>query len=344
MAHWPGDLTALVRPIGIIFEDGGFVELSYGMVTPSVSGVALPIFGGADSGSVAPAYSQLSLGVKQQINDMLSIALVLDHPYGASVSYPLGTGYPLAGTTAEVSSEAITAIGRYKLNDRFSVHGGVRVQSISGDIFIVPAYTLTMDASGDVGYLVGAAFEIPDIALRVAVTYNSEVATTLSGTEFITGPLTLDVILPQSINLDFQTGIAADTLLFGSVRWAEWTAFDLMPPIYALLNSGDSLLDYSNDVTTYTIGVGRKFSDEFSGSIAVGYEAATATPATPSSNLSPTDGFISVQIGGKYTMGNMAVSGGIRYVQVGDATTNTLLSSFTDNSAIGVGVKVGYSF
>ena len=27
--------------------------------------------------------------------------------------------------------------------------------------------------------------------------------------------------LPQSVNLDFQTGVAADTLVFGSVRWVD---------------------------------------------------------------------------------------------------------------------------
>ncbi len=222
----------------------------------------------------------------------------------------------------------------------------MRSQSLAGDILITfpVAYTLTMESSGDIGYLVGAAYEIPDIALRVAVTYNSAIETTLTGTETITGALPLEVTLPQSVNLDFQTGIAADTLLFGSVRWAESTAFDMMPPFFASSNGGDSLLDYDNDVFTYTIGVGRKFSDAFSGSIALSYEAATATPAAPSSNLSPTDGYLSVQVGGKYTMGNMNISGGVRIVKVGDAVTSGIGSTFADNTAVGVGMKVGYSF
>ncbi len=336
-----GGLDRSGQSVGIIFEDGGYVELSFGMVMPSVTGTFA--VGPTPSGNMAGSYSQFSLGVKQDINDKISIGIVLDEPYGASVDYPAGA-YPLAGTTAEVSSQALTAVGRYKVSDRFSVIAGIRTQSITGDIAITGGYFLTMESAGDFGYLVGAAYEIPDIALRVALTYNSAIDTTLTGTEVGVGAVSLDVTMPQSINLDFQTGIAADTLLFGSVRWAEWTAFDLMPPAYAAANGGDSLLDYDNDVFTYSLGVGRKFSDTFSGSIALGYEAATATAASPSSNLSPTDGYFSVQIGGKYTMDNMNISGGIRYVVLGDAITSTLGSSFTDNSAIGVGIKVGYSF
>lgn len=134
--------------------------------------------------------------------------------------------------------------------------------------------------------------------------------------------------------------MAADTLLFGSVRWVEWTAFDITPPVY-LGATSDSLISYSNNVTTYSIGVGRKFSEEFSGSVVVGYEAAQGALAT---NLAPTDGLYSVQVGGKYSIGMANISGGIRYVMLGDATTETILGDFTGNSAIGVGMQIGFGF
>ena len=40
----------------------------------------------------------------------------------------------------------------------------------------------------------------------------------------------------------------------------------------------------------------------------------------------------------------MKITGGIRYVDIGDATTTTIGSNFSGNSAIGVGVKIGFSF
>lgn len=342
-----GGLDRSGQGIGIIFEEGGFVELSFGMVMPSVSGV---VAGVLDSGNMAGDYTQLSLGVKQDINEKFSVALILDQPFGASVDYPAGT-YPLGGTIATISSQAVTALGKYKITDRISVYGGLRIQNLSGSATIVnplfPAdYLIDMSSSTEIGYSVGAAYEIPDIALRVAVTYNSAITHTMSGEEafaVLAPAAEFEVTTPQSVNLDFQSGIAANTLLFGSIRWVDWTEFNFSPAVY-LGATGGALIDYDNDVYTYTLGVGRKFSDTFSGSLSVSYEASTATAPNTTSNLSPTDGFLSFQVGGKYTMDNMTISGGVRYVMLGDATTEALAANFTDNSAIGIGVKVGYSF
>lgn len=47
-----GGLDRSGQSIGAIFEDGRYVELSYGHVMPSVTGVFM---GFADSGNIAPA-------------------------------------------------------------------------------------------------------------------------------------------------------------------------------------------------------------------------------------------------------------------------------------------------
>jgi long-chain fatty acid transport protein len=335
-----GGLDRSGQGIDILFQDGGYVELSFGQVSPSVSG---SLGGGAlPSGSVAPSYSQFSLGIKQDINDKFSFAVILDQPFGADVAYPASAApYPFAGTTAQVTSQGVTAIARYKINDRMAVHAGIRRETLSGTASI-PAASYALDVTGDggTGYLVGASYEIPDIALRVALTYSSGATQTLTGTEVGVVPTSFDVTTPKSVNLDFQTGVAANTLVFGSIRWVNWSAFDITPPVY-LGATTTSLVSYANDVTTYSLGVGRKFSDKFSGSLSVAYEDSQGIPA---SNLSPTDGFFSVQLGGKYTMGDMSISGGVRYVMLGDATTETVGASFTGNTAIGVGIKVGFGF
>ena len=39
------------------------------------------------------------------------------------------------------------------------------------------------------------------------------------------------------------------------------------------------------------------------------------------------------------------ISGGVRYVEIGDATTKPPISgSFSGNSGVGVGIKIGYTF
>ena len=127
-------------------------------------------------------------------------------------------------------------------------------------------------------------------------------------------------------------------MLFGSVRWVGWNGFVLTDSL------AGNLLAYTADVYTYNIGIGRRLSDQFSASVSIGHEASTGEVV---SNLGPTDGYTSVQIGGAYDMGNgVEVSGGVRYVNIGDATTaiGSFSPKFTDNSAVAVGLKLAYSF
>lgn len=332
-----GGIDRSGQDVSVIFEQGTYVTLSFGSVNPTVSGLAGGI---VSSGDMAPSYSQVSLGYRQSVGDRFDIALILDQPYGADVSYPTGTGYPIAGTTAELNSSAITLLGQYAVSDRFSVLAGLRQQAVDGNVFITGGYTIDISDNSGVGYVLGAAYEIPDIAMRVAVIYNSPIEHDVTGTE-LGGPVSFTSTTPQSVNLTAQSGIAANTLLFGSVRWVDWTSFDITPPGYALLNGGASLVDYDNDTYSYTLGVGRKFSDAFSGSVAVGYEKTIGDPV---SNLGPTDGYFSVQVGGRYMMDNVTISGGLRYVKIGDATTKTIGGDFSGNSAIGVGVQIGVAY
>jgi long-chain fatty acid transport protein len=352
-----GGLDRSGQPIGIIFEDGDVVQLSFGMITPNVSGTATgPSLTGA-SGNMANSYVQIGLGYKQQLTDQLSLALIFDQPYGASVSYENASGgYYATGTAAEVTAKSINAVVRYSVNDRISVHGGMRYQTVTANVTKSTAtagvfYNIDTEASSAVGYLLGAAYEIPDIALRVALTYNSTVTHDIVGTETFGGAggpaTTSQVTTPQSVNLDFQTGVAADTLVFGSIRWAEWTAFDFNPAAHNGAY-GVSLQDYDNDTIAYSIGLGRKFNDEWSGALTVGYEAETGGFA---GNLAPTDGNISVGLGGTYTMSDATkITGGLRYIMLGDADTEhpgaqgITGSEFRDNTAVAVGLSITTSF
>ncbi|WP_108814185.1 OmpP1/FadL family transporter [Loktanella sp. Alg231-35] len=327
-----GGLDRSGQGIGAIFEDGDYVEFSFGQVTPDLSG---SVAGGAvGSGNIAPSYSQLGAALKTQATDQLSFAVIIDQPYGADVDYDdTDAGYPLAGSNAQVKTFGITALGRYAVNDNFSVHGGLRHTTAEGvyDVTAPAAYTSTYSSDSGLGFVLGGAYERKDIALRVALTYNSEVDLELDGTAG-----DLSTTLPESVNLDFQTGVAADTLVFGSVRWVGWDGFALSDSL-----AGD-ILAYDDDVITYNIGVGRRINDQLSASLSVGYEKETGEIT---GNLGPTDGYLSAQLGAAYTLDSgVEISGGVRYAKLGDATTSVIGAEFEDNSALAVGMKVAYNF
>ena len=86
-----GGLDRSGQSIGFIFETGNVVELSYGSVSPSVSGISNAGFtapyNNKSSGDIAPTYGIAALSVKSDLSDKFSVGLLLDQPYGAHVSY-----------------------------------------------------------------------------------------------------------------------------------------------------------------------------------------------------------------------------------------------------------------
>ncbi|PZX05980.1 long-subunit fatty acid transport protein [Celeribacter halophilus] len=332
---YAGGMDRSGQSISPLFEDGTYVELSFGSVSPDVSGV----FGGAlSSGNMAKSYTQIAGAYKTDLSDKLSVALIIDQPFGADVDYgDADTSYPFVGSTATVDSTAVTGVLRYKFNDRFSVHGGVRVLQSSGEVAI-PYYSYTMETTTetDWGYLLGASYEIPDIALRASLTYNSEIDIDFTTTENGLAKNPMEVIMPQSVNFDFQTGIAADTLLMFSARWAEWTETKISPKNFP------DLVTHNDDTISYSLGVGRRFNEKWSGSLSVGYEKSYGGEA---GNLAPRDGYKSLTAGVKYNITEQtAIAGGVSYVWVGDATTGTIGAEFEDNTAVGFGLKLSHTF
>lgn len=338
-----GGVERSSQSVGILFEEGTYAELSFSRVNPEVSGIAGGVL---ESGNIAEGYTNYALRYRQDLTDELSMAFVLENHIGANVLYEAGTGYPIAPSSAELPATSFTGLLRYEMPSNFSVYGGVRVSQASGEVSLflptVPTtYTMSTDTTTAYGFVVGAAYEIPEIAMRVALTYNSAYTHEFTATEAgLSAPTvtTFDTEIPQSVTLEAQSGIAEDTLLFGSIRWVDWTAFDITPTIYG--GAVGSLVSYEEDSITYTLGVGRRFSEEWSGAVSLVFEPETNTEG---SNLGPTDGRIALGVGGTYTAPTgVEVSGGIQYSVLGNTITS--VGTFEDNTTLAAGVTIGMSF
>lgn len=176
-----GGLDRSGQSIAVIFENGNYAELSFGSVSPTVSGQAVPFpapgLNGARSGDMAADYTQFGGAIKYSFSDKLDAALIFDQPYGADVLYPTGTAYYAQGSSATLDSNSLTGVLQYTLPSNFSVYGGLRYQTMSAvaSVPFVVGYRANGATDGGVGYLVGVAYEKPEIALRVALTYNSKI-------------------------------------------------------------------------------------------------------------------------------------------------------------------------
>ncbi|MGC9417714.1 MAG: hypothetical protein ACP5EN_01970 [Rhodovulum sp.] len=345
-----GGVERSTQSVGILFEEGNYVELGFASLAPRVSGKEiLTGLGGDSSGDMSDDYTTWSLAFKTDLTERISFALVVDEPIGADLTYG-ELDYIYAPSTASLDSVGVTGMLRYKFDNMVSIYGGIRGVRTSGTADLFTGYSLKTSTETDFGYLVGIAWEKPEIAARVALTYNSSIKHDFDADESGV-PTEFTTELPESVNLEFQTGIAADTLLFGSVRWANWTQFSIDPDVYRA-TAGGVFVDYDSDTVTYNLGVGRKFNDAWSGAITIGYEPANNDFA---GNLGPTDGFKSIGLAVTHTRGNMKITAGARYVWIGDADTEAPpalvsgasgipLGRFEDNTAVAFGMRVGFYF
>lgn len=350
-----GALDRTGQSVDVLFEDGRYLEFSLGYVSPEITGKSIapvgPFPSGVSSGDIGQSNVNFGAAYKADINSKFSYAIIYDEPFKAEVDYPEVPTYFGSNSSAEFNSQAITGILQYNIKGGFSVFGGIRLQEADAKAAIAFALGYEVEADNDwgVGYVAGVAYERPDIALRVSLTYNSEVShendveETFALAPGLDADSTAEFETPQSLNLAFQTGVAADTLLFGSVRWVDWSDFDLSPEVYTA-TFGQPLLSYEDDITTYTLGVGRRLNDNWSLAGSVSYEENTGNLFT---NLGPADGQTSLGLAAIYTQDKMRITAGVRYTRIGDTTTavqGNPAAEFDDNDAVSFGIKVGYNF
>ena len=236
------------------------------------------------------------------------------------------------------------------LDTRWSLHGGLRAERFGGEATLdgsgygpFSGYAWTGDADWGLGYVVGGAFEIPEIALRVALTYGSEIDHDLDATENFFGPTTTEVTMPQSVNLDFQTGIAPGTLVYGLVRWVNWAGWSVEPAgLFAA--TGLPLIEFDSDAFTYRLGLARQFTEAFAAAVEITHETAKNQTTTP---LDPYDGFTTLGVGGRWSHpSGLEIGAGVGYSWLGDATASLPTGAsahFADNHAVAARLRIGLS-
>lgn len=364
------------QSISAFLQPGNYAEAGISVLDAEVKSKQL------NADDMAESYYFANAAIKVQATDKISLGLIYDQPYGADSNYqavgPLSIfSQGNESTSVEVKTHNITALIGYQPTENWNFYAGPVWQTVEADISLrgigygattersLSGYNIEIEQEEAFGWLAGFAYQIPEIALKAAVTYRSEIKHKAIGNETFTlqeattiapdvivpaGTIrTLDnagvnAITPQSVNLDLQTGVAANTIAFANVRWVHWDQFAVTPK-YLKNASGNNLIDYSDDQWSANVGVGRKFNNKWSGSASVGYDSGAGNPVT---TLGPTEGYWNVGLGAQYSPAeNYFIQGGVKYFWLGDATakagTNEL-GDFEDNHALGYGMKIGYRF
>jgi len=373
-----GGLDRATFSPSILFEEGTYMETSFGKTEPSVKPDANPLFTPTGS-EIAPGFSTYQFGIKTDISDKFAIAVKFNsNPYGVLIDYAnvgVGGAADLTSLQADLRSVGMSFLGKYKVNERFSVFGGLNYTSFSGNANLsVPvglrcstdatfaaanavlcgnlatgSAATSISSAPAFSPVIGAAYEIPDIALRVAATF--ELGGTAKPTVSSINPFlgltgTGEIKTPDVFLLEFQSGIAANTLLFGNIRHQLWSK--------AQVNMGSAFGNYQpssfDDSTSYSLGIGRRFNENLAASLSVTFTPGDATGA---SLLSPRGESTNVALGIEYSMEDAgAISFGVSHTKDKatswdgpDGTPGTADDlGFNSNSITSFGIKYSKTF
>ena len=333
----------------MMYQDGSYAEVG-------TSSIDYDINGTTQAGvkyKMAKDQTRTTLGFKTQYGDFdvgltsyMSGAIQLAGQSAHGAGCP---GNPAACSlvpTTDVTVDSLALLARYRINDNMSVLGGLNKYDVSnGKVQTASGYYVV---SGDeLAPIAGAAYENKEIALRVELMLQVETDVALSA-QSSQSPLVATtsvagakMAIPQTLTLNVQSGIAEDTLLFGSVHKADWKTAQIVIPTNGAVPPAGS--DFANR-TAYSIGLGRKLNDSLS--VLGSYSMEEGSGPTGTSPFTVTDGNQSLGLGVRYTKDNMTISGGYSYTKVGDVkvTYSGLTSDYKDNKVTGLGLKLGFSF
>ena len=283
-------------------------------------------------------------------------------------------------TNVEVRSQSLTGMLGVKFgeNKNFQIYGGPVAQRIQAETKLrglaygpASGYTSTSNPDMDYGYIAGIAYSKPEIALKAALTYRSEIehnvdiaesyplvairavaagATAEQATALSNVASNYEITTPESVNFDFQTGINPTTLATAKVRWVPWSDFVITPPLYNNTSKisygpdGLNLVEYTDDQWQVELGLAKRVAPALAISGTVGWDSGAGDPTT---SLGPVEGYYSVGLGAKYNFTeNWAVSAGGKYLWFGDAKghlpSDKLVGDFQDNDGFVAGLKVSY--
>jgi len=358
------------------------------------------------SGEILDNFTRPQVGIRYNLNENTSCATQIEKPFAAGVAYeddalsytvtndfgaPIDSNgnptgdvtqmqFKSAPITTKYDSDSITFACGYDIalsKGEVKIFGGPKLQSVSGefDEDLTPSADVTgsndnlfveLDGGYEAGYILGAAYSIPEIALRASILYHSQIDYDATGTISAKvpglGSFTTDAkaktFTPQTVEIALQSGIAENTLAFLKLRWSEYGKlaslnvdgnddgridgglasvgeFDLAAGADGGLANPEVSM-FSNDTFDYSFGLGRRVNDQlslgasFSGSIKLGGKSDdTPLGADATSLRLPGDTAHTVSFGGEYTViPKLKVNGGLGFTFIDEYRVETTSNSY----------------
>ena len=347
-----------------MYQEGSYAEVGTSSISYDIKATTQATAG--TTHKMAKDQTRTSLGFKMEYGDFdvgltnyKSGAIQLDGM--ATAAHKSGATCPTAGAgilqcslvpSGDVDMNSLALLGRYKLNENISFLGGINRYEVSNGIVQTLSGYYEGVSGDEMVPMAGAAYENKEIALRVELLVQLETDMSLTAkTSAAKGLATTaasnsKLVVPQSMTLNFQSGVAEDTLMFGSIHKVDWDTAQITIPAN---NSAKAINTAFASRTAYSVGIGRKINDSIS--VLGSYSTEDGGGATSADPFTLTDGSQTLGLGVRYTRDNMTVSGGYSYTKVGDVKVTSaaapgvnLTADYKNNEVSGIGLKIGFSF
>ncbi|PDS59970.1 long-chain fatty acid transporter [Rhizobium anhuiense] len=309
-----------------------------------------------------------SLAIGAKFGDNFSCALTYTQPFGGSATYSDAAQNAEFVTAASLGDPFPNPTSRMKFSaDEYGATCKVAFAAGPGNLHLIGgAFLETFDYredtwigsvhlkdDGELGYRVGVAYDIPEYAMRVQVMYRSEVhhegtgAYTPSDFAIANGitdslPANGAGILPQSLKIYAQTGVAPGWLVYGSVTWTDWSVLPQFTYDVPGLGTANKIFNYE-DGYTIQVGAGHEFSDKISGTMNITWDQGVGSGADITTDT------WTLGVGAQYKaeIGTFGIGAAVSYLTAGSQAVSsgaTYDAKADADWALGIGISYAVQF
>lgn len=249
-------------------------------------------------------YAIPSAAFKLGVSDNFACALTYTQPFGADADY--GTQAQLASLTGGAGGTG--ASHKDFITNEFGATCAVNTDIGPGKAYLLGgvflqdfeynansrAGTLKLEDESAIGYRLGVAYDIPEYAMRFQLMYRSKIDHDADKGSFNWADGVVNPgwgerdafgsgTLPQSLKLSAQSGVAPGWLVYGSVKWTDWSVMDqldysLGTPLPGVYSPQRDVYNWK-DGWTVQAGVGHSFNEKVSGTVNVTWDQGVDTGA-----------------------------------------------------------------
>ena len=346
---------------------GGVTYVSPTRRITAVNGVATT--GGARA-DYAESYFVPSAVASAKLAGNLRCAGSYAQPYGADAEY--GTAEILAGVSSTTGNSLATnefgltcsygfdagPVDVYLIGGGFlqTINYTEKRGTIIGGAFVDNVADLDV-SDNSFGYRIGVGVAKPEIALKASLIYRSKVDHTVRGIQTLgaigaagaaASPLNVagftaaqfagnygvfaNANTPASVKLSLQSGVAAGTLVFGSLEWTDWSTIQQdrvigdgtgTAAVAAVFNGiqspgGPTIDAFFRDGWTANIGVAHQFTDSLSVLASYTWDRGTSTGRSDNSTTHTIGAGVNYKFDEKASL-----RAGLAYTAIGASTYTT---------------------